>query len=68
MFLWYGSRDTAVGIASGYGLNDQKVAGFSRSKIFFSTRRPDHFWDPLSLLPSGYCGIFARDKAAGALS
>jgi hypothetical protein len=45
----------AVGIATGYGLDDRRVevrvpVG---SRIFSSPRRPDRLWDPPSLLFSG---------------
>jgi hypothetical protein len=46
------SRDSSVGIALGYGLDDQG----SRGSIpgggweFFSSPRPERFWGPLSLL------------------
>jgi hypothetical protein len=50
------SRDSAVGIANGYGLNDR---GFGVgvpvwSRIFSSLFRPDRLWGPLSLISNGY--------------
>jgi hypothetical protein len=56
------SRDSAVGIATGYGLDDREVgvrvqAG---SSIFSSPRRPDRLWGPPNLLSNGYWGLFSR--------
>jgi hypothetical protein len=56
------SRDSSVGIATGYRLDDR---GFGvrvpvESRIFSSPRRPDRFWGPPSLLPNGYRGLFPR--------
>jgi hypothetical protein len=55
-----GSRDSVVGIATGYALEDR---GFGvrvpvGSRIFSSPRRPDRFWGPRDLLSNGYCGFF----------
>jgi hypothetical protein len=56
------SRDNAVGIATGYGLDDRGVGVRVpvRSRIFSSQRRPDRLWGPLSLLYNGYRGHFPR--------
>jgi hypothetical protein len=56
------SRDSAVGIEAGYGLDGREVrvqvpAG---ARFFSSPRRPDRFWDPLSFLCNGYRGLFAQ--------
>jgi hypothetical protein len=61
------SRDSAIGIATGYGLDGRGVGvrvpvGW---RIFFSPRRHDRFWGPTSLLSSGYPGIYPRSKGAG---
>jgi hypothetical protein len=55
-----GIWDSAVDIATGYGLHDRVVgvrvpegAGF-----FSSPRRPDRLWGPPSLLPNGYRRLF----------
>jgi hypothetical protein len=47
------SRDSSVGIATGYGLDDQGGSGSSspgRITIFTSPYRPDRLWGPLNLL------------------
>jgi hypothetical protein len=54
------SRYSVVGIATGYGLNDQEVrvrvpVG---SRIFSSPHRPDRFRGPPSLLSNGFRGLF----------
>jgi hypothetical protein len=53
------SRDSVVGIATGYGLDD---GGFEvrvpvASRIFSSPNRPDRLWGPPSLLSNGYRGL-----------
>jgi hypothetical protein len=55
-----GGRDSAVVIATGFGLDDREVGvGVSvGSRMFFSPRRPHRFWGPPSLLDSGYRGLF----------
>jgi hypothetical protein len=52
------SRDSVVGIATGYGLDDQGVGvrvpvGV---RIFTSSCRPDRLWGPPNLLTNGYRG------------
>jgi hypothetical protein len=52
-----GSRDSVVGIATGWGLDDRGV-GFRvlvESKMFSSPRLPDRLWGPPNLF-NGYRG------------
>jgi hypothetical protein len=55
-------RDSAVGIATGYGLDDRGVGVRVPlgSRIFSSPRLPDRLWDPPNLLSNGYRGFFPR--------
>jgi hypothetical protein len=55
----HGSRGSAVGIATGYGLDDRPV-GFRvpvGARIFSFPCRADQFWGPSSLLSDGYRGL-----------
>jgi hypothetical protein len=54
-YIYFGSRDSAVGIATGYGLDDRGggVRILVGSRIF-SSPRPDRIWGPPSLLSNGY--------------
>jgi hypothetical protein len=62
------SRNSAVGIATGYRLDDQEVGVRVPvgSRIFTSSCRPGRLCVPPSLLSSGYRGSFPGVKAAGA--
>jgi hypothetical protein len=66
-YFWR-SRDSSVGIATGYGLDDRGVGVRVPvgSRMFFSSRRPDRFWSPPNLLSNGYRGLFSEGKTAGA--
>jgi hypothetical protein len=72
IFRSYRSRDSAVGIVTGYGLDDGGfgVRGPVGSRIFSSPSRADRLWGLPNLLPNGYRGFFPRGggKAAGAWS
>jgi hypothetical protein len=55
------SRDSSVGIAPGYGLDDRgsRVRFQGRGWEFFSSPpRPERLWGPPSLLYNGYKGFF----------
>jgi hypothetical protein len=56
IFLW--SRDSSVGIATGYGLDDRGVGVRvpTGSRIFSSPRRPNQFCCSPSLLSNEYRG------------
>jgi hypothetical protein len=61
------SRDSAVGIATGYGLDDWEIGvpvpvG---SRIITSPCRPDRLWGPPNLLYNEYRELFPGGKAAG---
>jgi hypothetical protein len=66
----FGGRDSVVGIATGYGLEDRGVGVWVPvgSRIFSSPRRPEWLWGPPNLLPMGIVGSFPEGKAAGAWS
>jgi hypothetical protein len=55
-----GSRDSVVGIANGYGLDDRGVGVRVPvgSRIFSSPHRPERLWGPPSLLSNGYRELF----------
>jgi hypothetical protein len=61
------SRDSAVGIATGYGLDDGGVGvrvpiGL---RIFTSPSRPDRLWGPPNLLFKGYRELFPEVRRPG---
>jgi hypothetical protein len=58
----FGSQDSVVGIATGYGVDDRgvKVQVLVGSRIFSSPCRPDRLWGSPSLISKGYRGIFPR--------
>jgi hypothetical protein len=56
------SRDSVVGIATGYGLDDRVVGVRVQiwSGNFSSSRRPDGLCDPINLLLNEYQGLFTQ--------
>jgi hypothetical protein len=56
------SRDRVVGIATGYGLDEQEVGVRVPVGpiIFSSPRRPDRLWGSVKLPSNGYWGLFRR--------
>jgi hypothetical protein len=62
-------KDSAVGVATGYGLKGQglRVRVPTWLSIFTSPYRPRKLWGPPSLLYNGY-RVFPRRKAAGSWS
>jgi hypothetical protein len=65
--LWINtkSRDSAVGIATGYGLDDRDIGVRVQvgSRIFPSPRRSDRLWGPHNFLSNGYWGLFPRGQS-----
>jgi hypothetical protein len=59
------SRDSSVGILTGYGLDGRGVGVRVRvgARFVFSPRRPDRFWGPPS--PVSAESYFSGDNAAG---
>jgi hypothetical protein len=59
------SRDSVVGIATGYWLDDGGVGVWVPvwSKIFSSPRCPDRLWGPPNLLFNGYRGLSPRGES-----
>jgi hypothetical protein len=71
LFIWeLGSRNSAVGIATGYVLDDRGIGVRVPvgSRILSSPRRPDRLWCPPTLLSNEYLRFFPRGKAASAWS
>jgi hypothetical protein len=58
----YKSQDSAVSIATGYGLDNQgvRVRVLVEARIFSSPCCTDRLWSPPSLLSNGYQGFFPR--------
>jgi hypothetical protein len=69
LLLHVGSRDSTVGILTGYGLDDRGVGVRVpiKSRIFSSSRRPDRPLGPPSLLSNGYRGLFSRRLSGGSM-
>jgi hypothetical protein len=60
LIIFIQSRDSAVDIAIGYGLDGRGVGDRVQvgSRILSFPHRPERFWGPLSLLSNGYKGLF----------
>jgi hypothetical protein len=65
--IWGMSRNSAVGIAIGYGLDERGVGVRIPvgARIFSSPGRPDWLWSPPNL-SNGYRGSFPGGKETGA--
>jgi hypothetical protein len=61
--LLFGSRESVVGIATGYGLGHRGVGVRVPvgARIFSSPLCPDQPWGPPNLLSNGYWGLFPRE-------
>jgi hypothetical protein len=64
-FELYESRDSAVGIATRYGLDDRSSSPGGGWEFFSSTPCPDWLCGPPSLLSNGYQGLSLGGIAAG---
>jgi hypothetical protein len=61
------SRDSVVGVATGYGLDDRGVGvRVPVESIFSCPQHPDRFWGRLVSYPMGTGGSFPGGKAVGA--
>jgi hypothetical protein len=56
------SRDSVVGIPTGYGLDDREVGVRVPvgARIFSSPLSPDRLWGPPNVLSDGYRELFPR--------
>jgi hypothetical protein len=64
--LFTKSRDSVVGIATGYGLNDRGIGVrvLVGSRTFSSPHHPDWLWSPPNLISNGYQGLFPWGKSS----
>jgi hypothetical protein len=60
--IYFSARDSSVGIATGYGLDDRGVGVQVpvEARIFTSPRRPDRVFGPPNLPSNGCWGLFLR--------
>jgi hypothetical protein len=67
-YIFLPSRDSAVGIATGCGMDNRRfgIRVPVGSRIITSPCRPDRLWGPPNLLYKGYRELFPGGKAAGA--
>jgi hypothetical protein len=67
-YVLFASRDSAVGTATGYGLDDQGVGVRVPvgANIFTSPCCTDQLWGPPNLLSNGNRKLLPQAKAAGA--
>jgi hypothetical protein len=67
LYLVGRSRDSAVCIATSYGLDDRGVGVQVPvgARIFTSPCRPDRFWGSPNLLSNGHCGLSPGVKRSG---
>jgi hypothetical protein len=65
IIFWFlfGSRDSSVGIATGWTARVRFPARF-----IFSPQRPLRLWGPPSLLSNGYRGLFLRGQSSRGLN
>jgi hypothetical protein len=64
LFQKNNSRDSSVGVATGYGLDGLRPIHDGRKRFFSLPQRLDQLWGPHSLLSNGYGGSLPLGKAA----
>jgi hypothetical protein len=56
-FLCANVRESNVGAATGYGLDDRESVPGGGNRVFFTPQLSDRLWGPPSLLSYGYRGL-----------